>query len=69
MLTLPITLGLILAAIAGTVFSGWMGAKPRDYAKPRLIPWQMLMLVSAVVCLILAVHLINLFGVTTGQNH
>jgi hypothetical protein len=65
---LPVTLGLIVAGALAAVFCGWMGAKPKDYSKPRRIPWQMLMLISAFVCLILAVHLINLFGVTTGQN-
>jgi len=67
-MTLPITLVLMLATVAFTVFCGWMGARPRDYAKPRLVPWQFLMLLSAAVVLILLVGLLNELGIKTGAN-
>jgi hypothetical protein len=67
--TLPITAALLLAAIAVTVLCGWMGARPRDYSKPRMVPWQLLMLISAAVCLVLLVGVLNELGVTSGANH
>ena len=67
-MTLPITLVFMLAAVGLTVFCGWMGARPRDYAKPRLVPWQFLMLLSAAVVLILLVGLLNELGIKTGAN-
>ena len=65
---MPITLGLMLAGVAGAVFCGWRGAQPKDYAKPRRVPWQLLMLVFAFVVLIMMVHLITLFGVNPAQG-
>jgi hypothetical protein len=67
-MNLPITLVLFLASIGLTVFCGWMGARPRDYSKPRLVPWQFLMLLSAALVLIMIVGLLNELGVTTGAN-
>ena len=67
-MTLPVTLVLMLAAIGLTVFCGWMGARPRDYSKPRLVPWQFLMLLSAAAVLVMIVGLLNELGITTGTN-
>jgi hypothetical protein len=67
-MSLPITLVLLLAAVALTVFCGWMGAKPRDYAKPRIVPWQFMMLLSAAIVLVMIVGLLNELGITTGAN-
>jgi hypothetical protein len=67
-MSLPITLVLMLAAVALTVFCGWMGAKPRDYAKPRIVPWQFIMLLSAAIVLVMIVGLLNELGITTGAN-
>jgi|HubBroStandDraft_6_1064221.scaffolds.fasta_scaffold1178140_2 hypothetical protein len=65
---LYITLGVLAAIIGFAFFCGWMGARPRDYSKPRLVNWQLLMLVSAAGVLVVIVHLVNLLGVTTGAN-
>jgi hypothetical protein len=67
-MSLPVTLVLLLASVGFTVFCGWMGARPRDYAKPRLVPWQFLMLLSAALVLIMIVGLLNELGITTGAN-
>jgi hypothetical protein len=69
LMNLPITLALLLASIGLTVFCGWMGARPKDYSKPRRIPWQFLMLPSALLVLIMIVGVLNELGVTTGTNH
>jgi hypothetical protein len=68
-MTLPITLVLLLASVGATVFFGWMGAKPRDYAKPPPPPWQVLMLFSAAIVLVMIVGVLNELGITTGANH
>jgi type III secretory pathway component EscS len=66
---LYIALGLLAASVGLTVFCGWMGARPPNFAKPRLINWQLLMLASAAFVLVTIVHLVNVLGVTTGVGH
>lgn len=62
------TLGVTAALIAFGVFAGWRGARPPSPLKgPRLIPWRFLMLLAAAGVLLMAVHLVNLAGFTTGR--
>ena len=57
-----------LIALALTVFCGWRGARPINVLKgPRMIPWRVLMMASAVVLLLMAAHLLNLLGLKTGD--
>jgi hypothetical protein len=65
-MNLTVTLGLMALGAVAAVGCGWMGARPKNYLKPRLIPWQMLMLVCGIFVLAMAIHLLNLFGMTTG---
>ena len=66
---LPLTLALCAGLAALTVGAGWMGARPPNPLKgPRLIPWRMIMLISAAVLMVMLAHLLNLFGVTTGRG-
>lgn len=60
---------IAMAVTAGlSVFSGWRGAQPPDLRRgPRMTPWRPLMAASATAFLILLVHLVNLFGISTGQ--
>ena len=56
-------LGCVLAAVALTVFAGWRGARPWDPRKGvRMIPWRVIMLLSATAVFILAIHLAALMG-------
>ena len=65
---LPLTLALALAATAMAVLFGWLGARaPNPKRGPRLVPWRMLMALSAAMALLMIVHLANLAGVTTGR--
>ncbi|MBJ7446399.1 MAG: hypothetical protein JHC81_02600 [Brevundimonas sp.] len=60
---LSVTLVLIVAAVALTVFAGWRGARPWDPRKGvRMIPWRIIMLLSATAVFILAIHLAALMG-------
>ncbi|MGR4863517.1 hypothetical protein [Caulobacter sp. LARHSG274] len=57
-----------LVALALAVFCGWRGARPINVLKgPRMIPWRVLMMGSAVVLLLMAAHLLNLLGLKTGD--
>jgi hypothetical protein len=67
-MNLPITLVLLLASVGLTVFCGWMGARPRDYAKPPPPPWQLLMLISAAIVLVMLVGVLNELGIVTGAT-
>lgn len=62
-MSLSVTLALIAAAVALTVFAGWRGARPWDPRKGvRMIPWRVIMLLSATGVFILAIHLAALMG-------
>lgn len=62
-MSLSVTLILIVAAVALTVFAGWRGARPWDPRKGvRMIPWRVIMLLSATAVFILAIHLAALMG-------
>jgi len=60
-MTLPVTAAMIALALAFAGFSGWRGAQAaRPHARPRLIPWRLLMLISVTVVIALLVHAVGL---------
>ena len=62
-MSLSVTLVLIVVALALTVFAGWRGARPWDPRKGvRMIPWRVIMLLSATAVFILTIHLAALMG-------
>lgn len=62
-MSLPLTLGLLAAALAFTVFAGWRGARPPDLLRgPRMAPWRFLMVLSAALSMLLLIHLATLAG-------
>jgi hypothetical protein len=61
---LTTTLALAAAALALTIFAGWRGARPWDLRRGvRMIPWRLIMVLSATAVLILLVHVGTLLGV------
>lgn len=67
-MSLPTTLILMAAGIAAFVFCAWRSGRPADPARgPRMIPWTLLMLASAVFVLTLGAHLLGFFGIETGR--
>ncbi len=65
-LSLTLTLLPIFAAIA--IFAGWRGSRPPNLLKgPRMMPWRAIMLFSAVICVLLLVHLATVVGVRAGR--
>jgi len=62
-LSLPVTIGLATALLILAVFSGWRGARPPNLHKgPRLMPWRVIMLLSAAVLIFVLIHLVGLLG-------
>lgn len=62
-MSLPLTLALLLAAVALAVFAGWRGSRPWDPRRGvRMIPWRFVMLLSGAGVFILVIHLAALLG-------
>ena len=67
-MSLSMTLAIAAGLLGLAVFAGWRGARaPNPLRGPRMIPWRMIMLLSAAGLLPMIVHLLNLVGVTTGR--
>ncbi len=63
-MSLPLTLALLAAALALSVFSGWRGSRPWDPRRGvRMAPWRFIMLLSGASVFILLIHLGTLMGV------
>ncbi len=67
-MTLPITLALLIIGAASAGLFGWLGARPLRPGRPRMVPWQVLMIFSAAWCIMMLVHLLSLVGVHTGAG-
>jgi len=65
-MTLPLTLALLGIGAVLTALFGWLGARPKQIGKPQMVPWQILMMIAAAWCLMMVVHILNLFGAHTG---
>ena len=62
---LTLTLILLAASLALTVFAGWRGAQPPNLIKgPRMVPWRFLMVMGAALAMLLLIHLATLGGMT-----
>ena len=60
---LRLTLILLVASLALTVFAGWRGAQPPNLLKgPRMVPWRFLMIMGAALAMLLLIHLATLGG-------
>jgi len=62
---LTLTLILLAASLALTVFAGWRGAQPPNLIKgPRMVPWRFLMVMGAALAMLLLIHLATLGGMS-----
>ena len=60
---MTVTLILLAAALALTLFAGWRGARPPDLLRgPRMAPWRFLMLLGGALVFLLVIHLGALAG-------
>jgi hypothetical protein len=56
------------AGVALAVFCGWRGSRPADpHRGVRLMPYRFLMILCAAWVLVMAVHILNLAGFSTGR--
>lgn len=68
MLDWILTLGGLVAFAVLAVVANWRAGLPWDDAKPRVLPWRLILIFSGFVCVVLLVHLVNLAGVQTGPE-
>jgi len=67
---LPLTLTIAGVLLTLALFAGWRGARPPNpHRGPRLMPWRFIMLLAAAGLLAMLVHVVNLLGMTTGQQN
>ncbi len=60
---MQVTLILMASLAALTLFAGWRGSLPPNFAKgPRMIPWRPLMVCFAAGVAVLGAHLAALLG-------
>lgn len=63
------TLIVMAVALGIAVFARFRANKPQEPGDPpRLINWNLVMIVAGVVCVLMLTHLISLAGVETGQG-
>jgi len=66
---LPLTLAASVTILVLAAVFGWLGARPIDVLKgPRMVPWRPLMMICVVGLMLMIVHLVNLLGVSTGNQ-
>ncbi len=63
-----LTVAVLALGVAATGFLSWLERRPRTTLTPRLIPTTPLMLISGFIALLALVHLVNLYGITTGNQ-
>ena len=62
-MTMILTLSLLAGLAAMTLFAGWRGSLPPNLVKgPRMVPWRVIMVISAAGVAMLGVHLATLVG-------
>lgn len=62
-MSLTVTLALLAAALALTVFAGWRGARPsQPHLGVRMVPWRFVMILAGAVVVVLLVHIATLLG-------
>lgn len=62
-MSLTVTLALLAAALALTVFAGWRGARPsQPHLGVRMVPWRFVMILAGAVVVVLLVHIAALLG-------
>lgn len=60
--------GLIGFAVLGVV-ANWRAGLPWNDAKPRIVPWRLVIVLSGFGFVVLLIHLANLVGVETGPEN
>ena len=61
---------LIILAISAGLFAygAWADSRPREPGNPTLFSWKPVYMIALVVCILMLVHLANMFGFETGKG-
>jgi len=66
-MNLTITILILAAAIAGFFWSMRIAARPADPLKPRMINYNLVMVLAVFIAFVMIIHLINMAGIKTGR--
>jgi preprotein translocase subunit SecY len=67
-MTLPVTLALMIAAALVIALAAWRSGQPADPGRIRMIPWTLVMVITAGMFMLLLAHMFSHFGIETGQG-
>ncbi len=62
-----VTVAALVVGLGLVGASSWLERRPRDLARPRLLPTTPVMFAGALLSLLAAVHLLTIFGIHTGR--
>lgn len=66
-MNLTVTITILLCASLAFLASWRIAARPADPLKPRLLSWNVMMILALFVMVLMIVHIINLTGIKTGR--
>lgn len=69
MLDWILTLCALLGFAVLGIVANWRAGLPWNDAKPRIVPWRFVIILSGFATVVLLVHLVNLAGVQTGPKN
>lgn len=69
MLDLILTISGLVAFLVLGVVANWRAGLPWNDAKPRILPWRFILVLSGFCFFVLVVHLVNLAGIETGPEN
>lgn len=69
MLDWILTISGLICAAGLCVIANWRAGLPWNDAKPRIVPWRLVLIFSGFVFVVLLVHVANLVGVETGPEN
>ena len=62
------TVTAMICSVMLAIVANWRAGLPWNDAKPRILPWRLILIFSGFVFVVLLIHLVNLAGVETGPE-
>jgi predicted CDP-diglyceride synthetase/phosphatidate cytidylyltransferase len=66
-MTLTVALTILICASLAFLASWRIAARPADPLKPRLLSWNVMMILSFFIMVLMIIHIVNLAGIKTGR--
>ena len=66
-MSLTIAVSILICATAAFVGSWRIASRPADPLKPRLLSWNVMMIIAVFIMVLMIVHIVNLAGIKTGR--